>query len=289
MIDTDAFISRISELLKEVGSYQMDHFRSAGPGGGDRKNSREYVSEIDIESERRLHEGLTNLLPGSRFYGEETVQESGEGYTWVVDPLDGTTNYLSGHDHWTISAALVSRQPENNQNSVKAASRIHEASSKIVLGAVYRPFTSELFTAVKGSGAYFNGNQLPKQQNMPLSECLLGTGFPYRSKDTVRAFFPCAEEMLYACRGLRRCGSAALDISYVGAGFLQGFWEADLQPYDVAAGILIAEESGCSVTDFFGRPYALFASGTIAVGVPGAQEEMQRITAAHYAGIDRLH
>lgn len=290
----ETVLSRIKAAAQETGAYQLKNFRIRESGWGDKKSSREYVSAVDIESEHQLQKKLLQLLPESSFYGEETSQNIGEGYTWIVDPLDGTTNYISGHDHWTISIALQqkidsSADPSVGTDCTSVGTDCNKLNTfETVLGLVYRPLTEEFFTAIKGKGAWYNGSPLQQRPALKLSQALLGTGFPYRSKDTAKAFFSCAEEMLYACRGLRRCGSAALDIAYVGAGFLQGFWEVDLQPYDIAAALLIAEETGCLRSDFSGKPHNIFTSSSLAVGVPGVQEEMQKITQKHYSSLARI-
>ncbi len=262
----DTLLQEIYAVVKQTGEYQLSYFRSLPLGTGDTKNGTEMVSQIDVESEQQLHEGLTALLPGSTFYGEETIKERNGTYTWVVDPLDGTANYLSGYDQWSISVALLSGE------AVEAA-------------GVYRPFSGEWFCAAKGKGAFYQGKKLPKHSSFSLSSSLVATGFPYRSVYSAGAFFPCAEEILYACRGIRRGGSAALDLCFLAAGFLQGFWEIDLQPYDTAAGVLMMQETGCEFTDFFGAPYKIFSSTSLVAGLPGVHKQMQDITARHYSPI----
>ena len=258
---------KLLAILREVGAYQLSYFRSIPLGSGDSKLGSEMVSEIDIESERRLHAALTDLIPESTFYGEETVQQQGGAYNWVVDPLDGTANYLSGYDAWSISVALVS--PE-----------------RIEAGFVYKPFTGEYFHARSGQGAWYMEQPLPKHSPLTLAESLLGTGFPYRSAYSSRAMFDSLEELLFSCRGIRRSGSAALDLCFLAAGFLQGFWEIDLQPYDAAAGLLMLEETGCRWSDFFGSSYKLFSTNSLVAGLPGVYEELQPVIEKHYRRIE---
>lgn len=264
----DSFFTDLLKILREVGSYQLAAFRS-NTFESSAKNSFEMVSEIDVESERRLHRMLTDLVPDSSFYGEETVQERGNSLTWVVDPIDGTANYVSGYDVWTISAALV------NGDTVEAA-------------MVYRPFTDEYFHAEKGNGAWYQNRLLPKRPPGILQDSLIGTGFPFRSPDSEKQFFTCASQMLKSCRDLRRSGSAALDLCFTAAGFLQGFWEIDLQPYDIAAGILMLQETGCRVTDFFQRPFDLFSSKSFAAAPEGVHQQMCGILQSSYRSLDRI-
>ncbi len=267
MIDRP-LLTELKEIVTATGAYQLGHFRTHTSDFGDRKMVHEMVSEIDVESEHQLHEALTKLIPESSFYGEETLQQRG-ALTWVVDPLDGTTNYLSGYDQWSISVALVSEE-------------------QTVAAMIYRPFTGEYFSALRGKGAWYNGNKLTTVHTGLLYDSLIATGFPYRSPDTVSAFYPCAQEMLPLCRGIRRGGSAAIDLGLVSAGFLQGFWEVDLQPYDTAAGVLLAEETGCIVSDFFGRPYRIFTSPSFIAAPPGTHKELLQVVGKHYRKIDRI-
>ena len=261
-----SLLAGILPLAESVGDYQNAHFRTRKPGGGDEKSAREFVSEIDIESEHRLREGLLRLLPEAGFYGEETARSRAE-FTWVVDPLDGTSNYLSGIDVWAVSVALL-------------------RGDEILLGLVHKPSTGEHFHAVLGDGAFHTDGRgtksLPFAEDFSLRDALVGTGFPYRSPDMTDAFFASAREVLSRCRDIRRIGAAALDIAYVAAGYLQAFWEVDLQSYDLAAALLLLRETGCPCTTFGGKPYDLFQSRSFVAGFPGAAEELREILATRY-------
>jgi myo-inositol-1(or 4)-monophosphatase len=264
-------VSAVARAVEDVGQYQLRFFRSESIGRGDRKSEKEFVSQVDIHSEHMLRKSLSSVIPESSFYGEETLREIGENYTWVVDPLDGTTNFLSGLDQWSVSVCLLHKRDP-------------------LLAVVYKPVTGELFSGVRGVGVQYKSLSgtseiLKKVADCPLSEALVGTGFPYRSPDTQTAFFSCAHEVLECSRGIRRMGSAALDLSYLSAGYLQAFWEVDLQAYDVAAAVLFLRETGCRITDFTGAPYSLFSSRTLVAGLPEAQEELQQITHRHYGDL----
>ena len=253
----------LQQLVTQVGSYQVSAFRKHPPGWGSEKDVREYVSEVDIHSEELLKEGLQKLLPEAGFYGEETGQQGNDKLRWIIDPLDGTTNFLSGLEQFSISVALE----DNHQGQV---------------GIVYRPVSCESFSAVRGYGLYHNGKHSTSVPASCLRQALIGTGFPYRSPDLAKAFFPCAEEVLYRCRGLRRFGSAALDLSYVAAGFLQGFWESDLQPYDVAAALLFLKESGCPATNIEGQLYSPYRDRILICGQATVHQELLQIVTNHY-------
>ncbi len=256
----------VARHVHRVGGFQLERFRKSG--NGREKSRKQYVSEIDIRSEEMLKRSLTRILPAASFYGEETAKSRTAGEIWVVDPLDGTTNYLSGFDEWSISVALV-------------------RETTPVLGYVYKPSTGESFAATSDRAVYTDSNgtihPLRRLPEFSLEHALVATGFPYRSPDTMKQFFACTEEVLHHSRGIRRTGSAALDLCRAAAGFFQGFWEVDLEPYDVAAAIAVLNATGCPVTDFAGRPYRLFESRTIVAGPPGAQRELQRITESSYA------
>ena len=257
-------LDRMQDLLRGVGQYQCQQFRKLPAGRGDEKLLREFVSEVDIRSENRLRKKLHQILPEAAFHGEETEQERSEGLTWIVDPLDGTTNFLSGFEWWCISVGL-----SFGQNPVA--------------GFVYRPYTGDLFHAFQGRGAYFNGKRLAPVVSMPLRNALIVTGFPYRSPNTATSFYACAESILRKSRGIRRIGSAALELCYIAAGNFQGFWEVDLQAYDVAAALVVLSECGCLFSDFKGQDYRLFESDSITVGVPGVFEALITYTSVHYA------
>lgn len=259
-----ALLAQVEMLLRETGRYQLSEFRHQPPGGGDEKTAREFVSEVDINSEQMLIKGLKKLIPEAGFYGEETGQTGNQDLVWIIDPLDGTTNYLSGVDQFSISVALV----ENSQP---------------ILGVVYKPWSQDMFSAIKGYDFQHNGNVTQAvSPKIGLEQALIGTGFPYRSPDLAEAFFSAAELVLYASRGIRRMGSAALDLSYLGAGYFQGFWESDLQPYDVAAALLFLQLQGCQVTNEHGQPYNMFTDRLLIAGYPGVYDHLFELIARHY-------
>lgn len=222
----------------------------------DVKALRETVSFVDVESERMLREGLNLLIEEAGFYGEESGRSGNQDLTWIVDPLDGTTNYLSGLDHFSISIALV-----ENENTI--------------LGVIHKPFTGEVYSSVSKQGVFYNGKpSQPFQLEMPASDALFMTGFPYRSPDVAEQFFKTAPEVLQLGRGIRRSGSAALDLANLGLGHIQGFWETDLQPYDVAAGVLMMLENGIVVTNQKGDPYNMFNDRILVAAFPKVHEEL---------------
>jgi len=238
MIDQKVYES-VQCLVKEVGQFQLQHFRAVPQGAIDRKALRETVSYVDVESERRLIEGLKGLVSQAGFFGEESGRQGHQDLVWVIDPLDGTTNYLQGLEQFSISVALVEH-------------------GRVLLGVVYKPASGELFAALRGQGLCYNGEIIEnKSQQASCGDVLYGTGFPYRSEDLAACFFKTAPKVLSLGLGIRRFGSAALDLCYLSAGWLGGFWETDLEPYDVAAGLLFLEESGVKVTNGKGEEYSM--------------------------------
>jgi len=260
-------LERVQALVEQAADYQCAQFRRQPPGVGDEKARHEWVSEVDRHSERLLIAGLQSLLPAAGVFGEESGRHGDQRLCWVIDPLDGTTNFLSGLDQFAISVAL-------------------QRDGRTELGIVYKPMMRECFRGWRGGRFEHNGVAVaPAAAPLALVRALIGTGFPYRSPDLAPAFFGCAAELLPRCRGIRRMGSAALDLSYVAAGYLQGFWEGDLQPYDVAAALLFLELSGCPVTNEHGEPYAIGHDRLLVCGWPSLHGELLALVQRHYARV----
>ena len=252
------------ELVHQVAAFQLEHFRAVASDAVNMKASRETVSFVDVESEHKLVAGLKLILPNAGVYGEETGQSGDESIRWVIDPIDGTTNYLSGVDHFAISVALV-------------------CDNEPTFGIVYKSVSAECWVAQKGEGVRYNGDIIEVDASAyGCSTALFATGFPYRSDDLCKAFFGAAEEVLKLGLGIRRTGSAALDLAYVGVGWYQGYWESDLQPYDVAASMVMLKESGCVMTNESGKPYDLFSDRIMVVGYPSVHRALLEVVGRHY-------
>ena len=256
-------IKKIQQIQRRVGEFQLSQFRQMDLAASEEKITNEFVSFVDRESEKIIAEGLAKLLPKAGFLGEEEGQSGSRDIFWIVDPLDGTTNYLSGLDQFSISIALYDH-------------------GQVTHGSIYKPISDEFFWAVRGEGAWHNNKRLSGSPITKLKQALVGTGFPYRSADLQSQFFPCAQEVLNKSRGLRRFGSAALDIAYVAAGYLQAFWESDLQPYDVAAALLLCQEAGIHYSATQKKDYDLFNSRLLICGTPIIWQDLEPIISAHY-------
>ncbi|MGJ8656960.1 MAG: inositol monophosphatase family protein [Akkermansiaceae bacterium] len=239
----------VRDLVRKVGEFQMGYFRRMDSGATEVKSLRETVSFVDVESEKMLQEGLMPLVEGAGFYGEESGRSGAQDLVWIVDPLDGTTNFLSGLDQFSVSVALV-------ENGVP------------VFGVVYKPFSKELYEGEQGEGVRYNGELMKPRMISEPGEAIFMTGFPYRSPERAEGFFKAAAKILTLGRGIRRSGSAALDVAQLSLGWVQGFWETDLQPYDVAAGLVMLRENGIIVSNENGEDFNMFTDTLMVAGQP---------------------
>lgn len=204
------------------------------------------VTEVDRRAEAAIIEALSQAFPDHRILAEEGGEGSQQAspYQWVVDPLDGTTNFAHGFPAFCVSIAL-------------------EVEGRIVLGVVYDPLRQELFEAEAGHGAFLNGEQLRVSPTATLDTSLLVTGFAY-DQEGRRSNLEHFSRLVLQAQGIRRTGSAAMDLCYVASGRIDGFWEMKLCPWDVAAGSLIVTEAGGLITDFAGRAFSIYGHETLA-------------------------
>ena len=202
-----------------------------------KKGEIDLLTEADLGAEKAIIRVIQHHFPDHAILAEESRPLQGTSrYQWVIDPVDGTTNYAHAIEHYAISIALT-------------------LDAKVVLGIVLNPETDELFTAVTGKGAFLNNQPITASKTESVSDSLLATGFPYNFKDIYDAVMVRFSNCLLAAQGIRRFGSAALDLCYVACGRFDGYWEQNLNPWDTAAGFLMVEEAGGSVTDFSNQPY----------------------------------
>lgn len=229
-------------LVKDFREVENLQVSTKGPG--------DFVSKADREAERLIKEDLMGARPTYGWLGEETGGEDGADPTrrWIVDPLDGTTNFLHGMPHWAISIAL-------------------EHKGEIVSAVVYDPAKDEMFWAEKGAGAWLNDNRrLRVSGRRSMAEAVFATGVPFGAKKTLPAMLADLARLMPACAGVRRWGAASLDLAYVAAGRFDGYWERELQRWDIAAGLLLVKEAGGLVgpvregDDILGRGAVLCAN-----------------------------
>lgn len=220
-----------------------------------KKGAIDLMTEADIASERAVVATIKNAFPDHRILAEESGLDHGEAdCQWFIDPLDGTTNYAHQLPLWAVSIGFA-------------------VSGQLVLGIVLNPLSGELFTAVKDGGAELNGRSIRVSKSETVSDSLLATGFPYDFQPIMDPLMVRFAHCLEASRGVRRLGSAALDICYVACGRFDAFWEQNLNPWDTAAALCIAAEAGATVTDFSSQRYDIFKK-EILVTTPNIHAEM---------------
>ncbi|HQU07059.1 MAG TPA: inositol monophosphatase family protein [Ferrovaceae bacterium] len=199
-----------------------------------RKGPADYVTEIDKAAEEAIISVLQEAYPDHSFLGEESGALGQSEYQWIIDPIDGTTNFLHGFPMYAVSIAL----------SVRGV---------ITQGVIYDPLKNDLFTATRGAGAFLNERRLRVSAQTRMEDALIGSGFPYSSMDNQERYLRMLAVVMRESAGIRRPGSAALDLAYVAAGRYDGFWELGLKPWDMAAGVLLIQEAGGLVTDLEGE------------------------------------
>ncbi|WP_282606689.1 inositol monophosphatase family protein [Pelagibius sp. Alg239-R121] len=240
---TRAAIKASRGLKRDFGEVENLQVSKKGPA--------DFVSTADLKADQTLREELGNARPEYGFLTEESAETKGtdeDGRRWIVDPLDGTSNFLHGLPHFSISIALEER-------------------SEIVAAVVYDPIKDEMFTAEKGAGAFLNDRRLRVSGRTSLDVALIGTGAPFLGHGDRAMFAKEVEAVTAVTAGIRRWGSAALDLAYVASGRFDGFWERELSPWDIAAGILLVREAGGQVSAIKGNPFKFDGDGVLAANV----------------------
>ena len=209
------------------------------------KGVSDFVSNADVKAEQIIRDELTHARPAYGWVGEESDEVIGADETrrWIVDPLDGTTNFLHGLPHWAISIAM-------------------EHKGEVVAGVVLDPIKDEMFTAEKGQGAWVDNRRVRVSARRDMAECIFATGIPFGGKQTLPEAMGDIARLAPQCAGIRRFGSAALDLAYVAAGRYDGYWERELNSWDIAAGLILVREAGGMISDIDGGK-AVFETGTV--------------------------
>src|SRR6266581_3772898 len=230
-----------------------------------RKRHNDFVTEVDKAAERAIIEVLQRAYPDHAILAEESGARAGRAgeseHTWIVDPLDGTTNFIHGFPQYAVSIALRHK-------------------GVLTQGVIFDPTKNELFTATRGRGAYLNERRIRVSRRAQIGDALLGTGFPFRDLQGLEEYLAMFRALTVCTAGIRRAGAASLDLAYVAAGRLDGFWEIGLAPWDMAAGALLILEAGGLVGDLQGESGWL-ESGRIACGNPKIFVQMLRAIAPH--------
>lgn len=224
------------------------------------KARNDFVSRADRESEAAVIETIRRSAPDDSILGEEGGASPGSSTReWIVDPLDGTSNFIAGFPFWCVSIGVRDR-------------------GRLSAGVVWDPLRSEMFHAVSGAGAYRNGEPLRISKRDGVEGAFLATGFPFRDRDRIDEYLALFRELFLKARAIRRAGSAALDLAYVAAGVFDGFFEFRLSPWDIAAGAVLVAEAGGTVTDFEGGG-EFMTSGDVVAGSAGLAAEIAEIRA----------
>lgn len=236
-------LPKVEEWAREAGAVHFAYFRKRDLEVATKYNSFDVVTRADKESEALIISRIHSAFPHHAILAEESGAEKGDSkWRWVIDPLDGTTNFSQGLPIFCVSIAL-------------------EYEGDPVLGVVYAPYLDEMFTAVKGYGAKLNGNPIFCSRKTKLEECVVSTGIPVNKNETDDNNMEPLKRVGLKVRGLRRLGSAAIDLCYTAAGFLDAYWELALHRWDIAAGMLIASEAGCIVTLYRpDRPFSILSA-----------------------------
>ncbi len=226
-----------------------------------RKGDHDYVSEVDKMAEQSIVETLLEAYPDHAILAEEGGAQGESEYVWIIDPLDGTTNFLHGFPQFAVSIGL-------------------QHKGVLSQAVVFDPSRNELYTATRGRGAYLNDRRLRVSKQTRLEDALIGTGFPYHDYSYMEAYMKMFQELMPKTAGLRRPGAASLDLAYVAAGRYDGFWEAGLKQWDMAAGVLLIQESGGLVTDFDGGENYM-ATGNVIGGNPKIFSQLLQVIQPH--------
>jgi len=237
---------QVVELTKKVGEFILSEQKKSNSLKVEVKGLHDFVTYIDKSSEQKLVDGLEIILPEAGFIAEEgTSVKKGEKYNWIIDPLDGTTNFIHGLAPFAISIALME-------------------DKEIILGVVHELNLDECFYAWEGSNAFLNGNVINVSSKKKIEDSLIATGFPYYDFERLKPFMETLEYFMQNSHGVRRLGSAATDLVYVACGRFEAFYEYSLSPWDVAAGAFIVQQAGGKVSDFSGGENYIFGKEIVA-------------------------
>ncbi|MFP4470267.1 MAG: inositol monophosphatase family protein [Bacteroidales bacterium] len=258
-------LTQVTELTKEVGAYIRNETGNLQQADVESKGLHGFVTYVDKKAEDKLIAGLQEILPEAGFIAEESQPHKSESHLhWIIDPLDGTTNYIHGLPLFSVSIALQGK---------------HET----LLGVVYEINLDECFSAIKDHPATLNGKKISVSKQKKLHDSLLATGFPYYDYSRLDAYIEIFKYLLKNSHGIRRLGSAAADLVYVACGRFEGFYEYGLSPWDVAAGALIVKQAGGEINDFMGKDN--FIHGGEIVATNGLiHDELMQVMQKYFVG-----
>lgn len=254
-MDIEKLMHSVCDLCSEVGLFVKKQTELLETSQIEFKGPHDMVSYIDRSAEEKIIAGLKKFLPEAGFIAEESGEMKAETYNWIIDPIDGTTNYVHHVPIFSISIAL-------------------QRNDEIILGVVYEINQKECFCAYEGSGAFMNGKSIQVSSRDKMDDAMIGTGFPYSDFSKIKPYMALLEDVLKNSRGVRRLGSAAVDLAYVAAGRYDAFFEYALHPWDVAAGAFIVKQAGGTVTNFDGGDDPIYGRSILA-GNPFIHKKMR--------------
>jgi myo-inositol-1(or 4)-monophosphatase len=262
----DDFLITAVKAARLAGKVILDNLGKISGEDIHLKMASDFVTRVDTESEQVIMDTIRDAFPHHIFLAEESLKEvDSEKYRWIIDPLDGTTNFIHQYPVICVSIAL-------------------EYQREIILGVIFDPLRAELFTAEKGRGAYLNDRRLRVSAVQDKEHSLITTGFPFRRKELIDPYLKLFRNVFLRVGDLRRAGSAALDLAYLACGRCEGFFEIGLGPWDIAAGDILIREAGGAVTDFGGGGNYLL-TGNIVAGTPLVHEMLLKEAIKAFAGI----
>lgn len=257
------YIDVAREAALKAGVILKEHFGKICPSMVNEKATNDYVTVVDRKSEDIIKEHIKSYFQNHDIMAEESLAERNSSrFLWIIDPLDGTMNYIHGLPSFAVSIALA-------------------IEGDLAMGLIYEPLRDNIYSAIRGHGSFKNDKRIHVSSSETLSTALIATGFPFRIKDIIDSYLRVFKDLFMRATGIRRGGSACLDLAYTAEGIFGGFFECALSPWDMAAGALLVEEAGGVVTDFEGKNQYL-KTGNIIAGTIGIQREMLKIIQATF-------
>ena len=263
--DKSEFLGAAFRAAMLAGEHILNNLGRLSKDDIDTKQASDFVTRVDKESEQIILNTIKRNFPEHHFLAEESVREDDAGeYRWIIDPLDGTTNFIHGYPFFSVSIAL-------------------EFKSEVMLGLVYDPLRNETFSAEKGKGAFLNGRPVKVSSVSDLKNSLVSTGFPFRRRELIDPYLNLFKNIFHRVSDIRRAGSAALDLASLASGRCECFFEIGLSPWDIAAGSILIKEAGGIITDFGGGPDYLL-TGNIVSGTPALHGEILKEVRGVFSG-----
>jgi myo-inositol-1(or 4)-monophosphatase len=261
--DPESFLSHVEEIARLGGAQLMAHWRSLDNDQVNEKARNDLVSAADLASERTILDEVANRFPSHRVLAEESGLSSSDGSapTWIVDPLDGTTNFVHGIPQFAVSIGVA-------------------IEGRVDFGVIFDPCKEDMFAAARGRGARWNGAPCRVSDRTSIAGSLIATGFPFKAHRLLDPYLAIFKDVFLRCKAIRRPGAAALDLAYTACGLFDGFFEFQLSPWDVAAGSVLVEEAGGIITDMEGEA-GFVSNGNVVCGPSGVHRDLLTEIAKH--------